>query len=156
MICNCNLNTNQESHPPRKILQPNRPVQCDGRPSMGTIPNSLLVHPAPFTGNQTCHPGAPFCAPGSPFYAPGLPFYAPGSPFYAPGSPFKKVGASFCALGSTFCAPHQNLKFKTKATYTSHQYFFNKMLKAYESDNDVVMNKGIYLIAFTIKYYIRN
>jgi hypothetical protein len=30
------------------------------------------------------------------------------------------------------------------------------MLKAYESDNDVVMNKGIYLIAFTIKYYIRN
>ena len=46
-----------------------------------------------YTGNQTCHPGAPFYAPGSlsgdqgaPFCALGAPIYAPGSPFYAPGS----------------------------------------------------------------------
>ena len=93
-------------------------------------------------------PRAPFCAPGSPFCA-------PGSPFCAPGSPSINVGASFCALGSTFCAPHQNLKFKTKAI-PHIKSFFNKMLKAYESDNDVVMYKGIYLIAFKIKDYIRN
>ena len=45
------------------------------------------------TGNQPCHPGAPFCAPGAPFYAPGslsgdqgAPFCAPGAPIFAPGS----------------------------------------------------------------------
>ena len=39
-----------------------------------------------FTGNQPCHPGAPFCAPGAPFYAPGSLSGDLGAPFYAPRS----------------------------------------------------------------------
>ncbi len=65
-----------------------------------------------FTGNQTCHPGAPFCAPGASFCALGVTFLCPGSPFHAPGLLSCDPGASFCALGSTFCTPiffHQYL-----------------------------------------------
>ena len=51
------------------------------------------------TGNQTCHPGAPFCTPG-------VTFLCPGVTFSCPGSLSCDQGASFCALGSTFCAPH--------------------------------------------------
>ena len=52
--------------------------------STGTKPRRL----GGYTGNQTCHPGAPFCAPGVTFLCPGVTVLRPSGIFLCPGVNF--------------------------------------------------------------------
>ena len=110
------------------------------------------------TGNQTCHPGAPFCAPGVTFLCPGVTFLCPGVTVLRPRGIFLCPGVNFLCSSSS-------ATLKLNLHLILLLLFFLKMLKDNEFDDDnksdelqndgVVMLKGIQL-AFLIFCYFRN
>jgi hypothetical protein len=85
--------------------------------SFETYRSIPIVPIVPITGNQTCHPGAPFVPPGSPFCAPW-------------GQLSSSVKSS----------PHINIFFKKMLK----DYEFDDDIKSDELQNDgIVMLRGI-------------